>query len=87
MRSLKLIALSAALPVLSVAAATSPALAGEYCISDSSIFKGCSYETLAQCQASNAGTGGTCVRNPLYGQTSLAYSPKRSHLRNKHTVD
>jgi hypothetical protein len=84
-----LIALSAAFPVLTVASVLSPALAGEYCINDSSIFRGCGYETLAQCQATTAGTGGTCVRNPRYpnSTTSLAYSPKRNQARNKHSVE
>jgi hypothetical protein len=38
---------------------------------------------MEQCQASNAGIGGACARDPFYtnANTALAYQPKQSRSR------
>ena len=37
----------------------------------------CDYTTLAQCQASTAGSGGSCVANPRSGQARDSAPPRR----------
>jgi hypothetical protein len=37
----------------------------------------CDYSTLAQCQASIAGDGGSCIANPSAGQTAARPTAKR----------
>jgi hypothetical protein len=56
--------------------------AGEFCSTDSSGMRGCGYETLAQCQASQSGKNGTCARDPFYKdpKEALAQASKRQHL-------
>jgi len=57
---------AAALCTLAFVSFTAPtARAGEYCSTDSSGMRGCGYESLAQCQAANAGKNGTCARDPF----------------------
>jgi hypothetical protein len=69
----------AALCTLVFVSFTGPsAKAGEFCSTDSSGMRGCRYETLAQCQTSNAGKNGTCARDPFYKdpEEALAQAPK-----------
>jgi hypothetical protein len=47
-----------------------------WCIYTPDDFYDCSYESLAQCNATRAGVGGGCYRNPRY-----AYAPRRSQPR------
>ena len=70
---------AAALCMLAFVSFAAPsAQAGEFCSTDSSGMRGCGYETLAQCQASNAGKNGTCSRDPFYKdpKEALAQAPK-----------
>ncbi len=78
----KLMTAAAAFSALAAVTLAAPAAqAGEYCSVDSSNMRGCGYETLAQCQASNAGKNGTCMRDPFYqdARAALAYQPKQGH--------
>ena len=78
----KLMTAAAGFATLAVVAFAAPAAqAGEFCSVDSSGMRGCGYESLAQCQASNAGKNGTCMRDPFYqdARTALAYQPKQGH--------
>jgi len=71
---------AAALCMLAFVSFAAPsAQAGEFCSTDSSGMRGCGYETLAQCQASNTGKNGTCARDPFYKdpKEALAQAPKR----------
>jgi hypothetical protein len=45
--------------------------------------RGCGYDTLAQCQATNSGKNGTCARDPFYKDTkeALAQAPKHHGSR------
>ena len=62
-----LTASAAALCALAFVSFSAPrAEAGEFCSTDSSGMRGCGYETMAQCQASNAGKNGTCARDPFF---------------------
>src|SRR3977135_4323589 len=75
---------AAALFALAYVAMATPAAAGpsEYCRQDvTSGMRSCSFETLAQCQATSAGRGGGCYRDPFLADTSnaLAYQPKVGH--------
>jgi hypothetical protein len=78
-----------------VAMAAPAAQAGEYCNTNTSGMRGCGYETMEQCQASNAGIGnGGCARDPFYtnASTAMAYQPKQSRSRSalgpaKHSVE
>jgi hypothetical protein len=73
---------AAALFALALAATATPASAAEYCRQDvTSGMRSCSFETLAQCQATSAGRGGDCYRDPSLADTSnaLAYQPKVGH--------
>ena len=72
---------AAALCTLAFVAIAAPAAhAGEYCSTDTSGMRGCSFSSLEQCQASTSGRGGTCARDPFYNYTksALAYKPKQT---------
>jgi len=80
----KLMTVAAAFSALAAVAFAAPAAqAGEYCSVDSSNMRGCGYESLAQCQAANAGKNGTCMRDPFFqdARTALAYQPIKGHKR------
>jgi len=47
-----------------------------YCRRDNSYMLSCSFETLAQCQASASGRGGECSQNPFLPYSAYAYAPK-----------
>jgi Protein of unknown function (DUF3551) len=66
--------------------AAAPAAAGEYCRKDvTSAVVGCSFDTLAQCQAMSSGRGGDCFRDPfLPERKAFAYAPKAAAKRVKH---
>jgi Protein of unknown function (DUF3551) len=85
----KLIAVSAVVRAVSIAAVPTPALAGEYCVTDSPFFKGCDYGTLAECRATVSGTVGSCSRNPWYqdARAAMVYQPKQHRFRNKQPAD
>jgi hypothetical protein len=55
-----------------------PAAAGphEYCRRDITEYGAlsCSFDTLAQCQATESGRGGDCLRNPSIGAGASAYA-------------
>jgi hypothetical protein len=65
--------------------------AGEYCNTNTSGMRGCGYSSMEQCQASNAGIGGGCARDPFYtnadstsnANSALAYQPRQSRSRSK----
>lgn len=78
---LKVMALTAALPVLTLVGTPAPAVAGEYCITNSSGMRGCGFATLQQCLDTLAGLSGTCARDPFYQDpnSALAYHPKATH--------
>ena len=78
----KLMTAAAAFSALAVVAFAAPAAqAGEYCNINSSGMRGCGFETMAQCQASNAGKNGTCARDPYFqdARSALAYQPTKGH--------
>ena len=84
-----LTASAAALCTLAFVSFAAPsAQAGQFCSTDSSGMRGCGYETLAQCQATQAGKNGTCAPDPFYQnpKNALAYSPTqgRAHHVVKH---
>ena len=66
-------------------ALTAPeASAGEFCRRDvTGHMTGCGFATMEQCQASSAGVGGDCFRDPFLNDSSnaLAYHPKSSRSR------
>jgi hypothetical protein len=68
---------------LAFVAMTTPASAGEYCRTDSSNMRSCGFDTLEQCQATSAGRGGPCERDPFLANPSnaLAYAPKPLHAK------
>jgi hypothetical protein len=73
---------AAALFALTLAAMATPASAAEYCRQDvTSGMRSCGFDTLAQCQATSAGRGGDCYRDPSLAATvnALAYQPKVGH--------
>ena len=73
---------ASALLALAFFSMSTPASAGEYCHTDTSGMRGCGYETMAQCEASASGKGGSgCFRDPFLTEASnpknaLAYHPK-----------
>jgi len=78
----KLMTAAAAFSALAVVGFAAPAAqAGEFCSTDSSGMRGCGFETMAQCQASNAGKNGTCARDPYFqdARAALAYQPTKGH--------
>jgi hypothetical protein len=84
----KLIAVAAALRVLTLVAIPTSAVAGEYCRTDSSGMRGCAFTTLQQCLDMSSGRGGTCDRDPFYKDpnSALAYQPKDNYSHNGKTV-
>jgi hypothetical protein len=87
--ALKLIAVAAAVRVLTLVAIPTSALAGEYCLTNTSGMRGCGFTTLQQCLDTVSGRAGTCDRDPFYKDpnSALAYQPKGSHSRNKKPVE
>ena len=71
---------AAGFSALAIVAFASPAAqAGEFCSVDSSNMRGCGYQTMAQCQAAQAGKNGSCMRDPFYKDPNSAlasYQPK-----------
>ena len=70
----------AALFAMALAAAATPASAGDYCRQDAiSGMRSCGYATIEQCQAMSSGIGGTCYRDPFLPQAgasgAYAYAP------------
>jgi hypothetical protein len=86
---LKLIAVAAAVRVLTLVAIPTAALAGEYCLTNTSGMRGCGFATVQQCLDSLSGAAGTCARDPFYQdpKSALAYEPKRSHLHSKKAAE
>jgi Protein of unknown function (DUF3551) len=82
---LKLIAVAAAVRALTLVAIPTAALAGEYCLTNTSGMRGCGFATLQQCLDTLSGSAGTCTRDPFYldPHSALAYEPKRSHSHSK----
>jgi hypothetical protein len=86
---LKLIAVAAAVRALTIVAIPTDALAGEYCLTETSGMRGCGFATVQQCLDTLSGTGGTCARDPFHRDpnSALAYQPKRSHSHRRNTVE
>jgi hypothetical protein len=60
------------------------ASAGEFCRRDvTGHMTGCGFDSMAQCQATSAGLGGDCFRDPFLndGKNAYAYQPKFSPPR------
>jgi hypothetical protein len=78
-----------ALFALAFVALATPAAASEYCRQDiTSGMRSCSFSTLEQCQATSAGRGGDCYRDPFLDNSSkgnsnnaFAYQPASSHAK------
>ena len=86
MKSLvKLIAVAAAIRALTLVVVPTTALAGEYCLTDTSGMTGCGFATLQQCLDSLSARAGSCGRDPFYRDpnSAMAYEPKRSHSHSK----
>lgn len=86
----KLIAVAVALPVLTLIAIPTSALAGaDFCRTDSSGTRGCGFASKEQCLAMASGRGGTCDPNPFYKDpnSAFAYEPKGNHSHSKKTVE
>jgi hypothetical protein len=71
---------------LAFVATATPAAAYEYCRRDiTSYMLGCSFDTMAQCQAMSSGRGGDCLRDPFLAPTpsssAYAYQPNRLHSK------
>jgi Protein of unknown function (DUF3551) len=83
----KLIAVTAIVRVLAVVATPTAAIAGEYCVTNTSGMRGCGFATLQQCLDSLSGTAGSCARDPFYHDpgSALAYQPKHGHSHDKTT--
>jgi hypothetical protein len=88
-----IIASAAALCTFAVVGAATPAAyAGEFCSTNTSGMRGCGYTTMEQCQASTAGVGGSCFRDPYYSNagtasSAMAYQPSpASAKRERHPV-
>lgn len=86
---LKFIAVAAALRALALVAMPTAALAGEYCLTNTSGMRGCGFATVQQCLDSLSGTSGTCARDPFYRDpnSALAYQLKRGHSHSKKTIE
>jgi Protein of unknown function (DUF3551) len=80
-----LIAFTAAVRALALVVTPISAVAGEYCLTNSSGIRGCGFATLQQCLDSVSGTSGTCARDPFYRDpaSALAYQPKAGHSHGK----
>jgi hypothetical protein len=77
---------AAALSALALVAIAAPAAhAGEYCITNISGMRGCSFASMEQCLATVSGMAGTCARDPFYSNpnNALAYQPKQSRARSE----
>ena len=71
-----IIASAAALCTFAVVGAATPAAyAGEFCSTNTSGMRGCGYTTMEQCQASTAGVGGSCFRDPYYSNAARPAAP------------
>jgi len=78
-----LTASAAALCTLAFVSFAAPsAQAGQFCSTDTSGMRGCGYETLAQCQATQAGKNGTCAPDPFSKNPNeaLAFAPKQGRV-------
>ena len=68
----------AAIACAAIFSSATPAVAGphEYCRRDITEYGAisCSYDTLAQCQATASGRGGDCLRDPSLGAGASAYA-------------
>jgi hypothetical protein len=84
---LKLIAVAATVRALTFVALPTAAMAGEYCLTNTSGMRGCG--SIQQCLNSLSGTAGTCARDPFYQDphSALAYKPMHSHSHTKKTVE
>jgi hypothetical protein len=77
---------AAALSTLAFVACAAPAAqAGGFCSVDSSYMRSCGFATLEECQATESGKFGTCMRDPYSddanaklkaASNALAYQPK-----------
>jgi len=85
---LKLIAAAVVVRTLALVATPTAAVAGEYCLTNTSGMRGCGFKTIQQCLDSVSGTSGTCTRDPFYqdATSALAYQPARSHAHHKRTI-
>ena len=85
---LMLMGLAVAVRALAPLAIPTAAIAGEYCLTNTSGMMGCGFSTIQQCLDSVSGTSGTCARDPFYKEaaSALAYQPARSHPHHKRTV-
>jgi hypothetical protein len=76
---------AALLAAIAIGAMLAPeASAGEFCRSDvTGHITSCGFDSMAQCQASSAGIGGDCFRDPSLNDSSNAYAehPKSSRSR------
>jgi hypothetical protein len=82
----------AGLFAMALAAAATPASAGEYCRQDAiSGMRSCGYATIEQCQAMSSGIGGTCYRDPFLPQagasSAYAYAPHGGKRATKPVVN
>jgi len=86
---LKFIAVAVAVRALALVAAPTAAVAGEYCLTNTSGMRSCGFPTIQQCLDSVSGTSGTCARDPFNqdAASALAYQPARSHPHHKKTVE
>jgi hypothetical protein len=80
---------AALLAAIAFAAMIAPdASAAEFCRTDvSGHMTSCGFDTMAQCQASSAGIGGDCFRDPSLSDSKNAYGyhPKPPRSRNGST--
>ena len=90
---LRLVAAPAAgLLAIALTGITTPAVAAkyEYCRTDSSGMRSCSFETLEHCQATSAGRGGSCARDPFLPEAkasdAYAWQPKAGRHKVKKPV-
>jgi hypothetical protein len=72
-----------ALMAMAFASMTTPASAGEFCVTNSSGMRSCGYATIEQCRATVSGVYGSCYRDPYLPDNSnaLAQLPKSSHAK------
>ena len=85
---LRIIPVVAAMRALALLATPTAAVAGEYCLTNTSGMRGCGFATIQQCLDSVSGTSGTCARDPFHqdAASALAYQPTRSHSHHKKAV-
>jgi hypothetical protein len=67
----------------------SAAHAGEYCMTNISGMRGCSFSSMEQCLATASGIVGSCARDPFYTSpnNALAYLPKHPQSRSEHRTE